>query len=120
MLKFKNSDWTTFPSTLCLDPYQIFEIQTRFRQHVGMYVSTLHTLFPRIAVFGNTTELPFEDTIEIVHMFLCPFDASGHHGHGKAALVDERSVFDNGEVDEGDLVDVEMEVSFENALSEEE
>lgn len=49
-------------------------------------------------------------------MFLGPFDARRHHDHGEAALVDQGCVFDDREVDIGDLVNVEMKIPFEDAL----
>ena len=50
-------------------------------------------------------------------MFLGPLDAGGHEDLREAFLVDVYCVFDDGEVDVGDLEDVVGEVAFEAALS---
>ncbi len=50
-------------------------------------------------------------------MLLGPFDAGRHENLRKAGLVDADGVFDDGEVDEGDLEDVVREVAFEYACS---
>jgi hypothetical protein len=50
-------------------------------------------------------------------MLFGPFDASGNHGDWKTGLEDECGVFDHGEVDVGDLVDVHMKVAFKNDLT---
>lgn len=47
-------------------------------------------------------------------MCLCPSDAGTGHDAGEALLVDADGVFDQGEVDEGDLEDVEWEVTLED------
>ena len=50
-------------------------------------------------------------------MFLRPLDAGGHEDLGETLLIDVDCVFDDGEVDVGDLEDVVGEVAFEAALS---
>lgn len=62
-------------------------------------------------------ELPREERVEAVEVLLGPFDAgAGHHG-GEALLVDADGVFDEGEIDVGDLENVEREVAFEDAAT---
>jgi hypothetical protein len=50
-------------------------------------------------------------------VLLGPFDARAGHDRRETLLVDADGVSDKGEVDEGDLEDVEGEIAFEDALS---
>lgn len=77
---------------------------------------TLHTLLESFAVFRQVAELSFEHAVEIIHMLFCPFDAGGHHDHWEARLVYQSCVFDDGEVYERDLVNVEMKIALKDAL----
>jgi hypothetical protein len=95
-------------STVSLYSDQIFKVQTRFCQHIGVDMCALHTLLEGVTVFRKTAELSLEHTVEVIHMLFRPLDTSGHHNHGKAGLIYQCCVFDNREVYEGDLVDVEM------------
>lgn len=78
---------------------------------------TLHTPLKNLAISWQIAKLSFKHTIEVIDMFLGPFDTGGHHDHGKAGLVYQSRVLYNGEVDEGHLVDVEMKIALEDALS---
>lgn len=63
-------------------------------------------------------ELSREKRVETVEVLLGPFDTGAGHYGGEALLVDADSVFDEGEVDVGDLEDVLGEVAFEDAATE--
>lgn len=65
----------------------------------------------------HTAELAAEEGIESVEVRLCPSDAGTGHHAWEALLVDADRVFDQGEVDEGDLEDVEWEITLEDAGS---
>jgi hypothetical protein len=73
-----------------------------------MELRPLHTNLPSITLPWHRAQLPFKQLIESIDVFLGPFDASAHHDHGEAALVDQGGIFDQGEIDEGNLVDVEV------------
>lgn len=81
-----------------------------------MYLRPLHTLRPRLAPLLHTAKLAQQNCIEVIDVLFRPLDARGHHDGRKTRLEDERRVFDDGEVDEGDLVDVDVEVAVEDAL----
>lgn len=77
----------------------------------------IHALIPHAGAALDAAKLARQDGIEAVEVLLGPLDAGGGHERGETLLVDGDGVFDDGEVDEGDLEDVEGEVAFEDALS---
>ncbi len=77
----------------------------------------LHTHLPSVAAFFYATQLPQEDCIKVIDMLLCPLDARGHHDGRETILEDDGSVFDDGEVDERNLVNVHMKIAIKYALT---
>lgn len=98
-------------------PNHILEVQSSLGQHLAMNQRPLHALLIHIPVFRDTAQLPLQNSVEPVHMLFSPLDTRRHHDHGKTLLVDQSGVFDDVEVDEGDLIDVQVEIALENALS---
>jgi hypothetical protein len=82
-----------------------------------MHPRPLHTLQERLPIPRQIAQLPFQNPIKIINMFFGPLDACRHHNHRETGLVYHGCVFDDCEVDKGDLIDVEVEVTFEYALS---
>lgn len=81
-----------------------------------MLAGALHTLLPHGAFRVDGAELAREDGVEVLDVVLGPLDARRHHGRLEARLVREDGVADDGEVDEGDLEDVLVQVAVEDAL----
>lgn len=92
------------------------EIQSHLREHLRMLLGSLHALVPRLRPTLGATKLPRQDGIERFDLLLGPLDAGAHHGRGEAALEAADCVLDDGEVDEGQLPNVEVQISLENAL----
>lgn len=53
----------------------------------------------------------------MVQVFLGPLDASAHHQGRKALLVYMDSVFDQREINKGDLEDMTVKVAFKENLT---
>lgn len=81
-----------------------------------MYARTFHAFLKDITVLRQVAELSFEHTIEIIHMLFRPFHTGGHHDHWEAGLIYQSRVFDDGEVNEGHLINVKMKIALEDAL----
>lgn len=62
-------------------------------------------------------ELSGEERVEAVEVLFGPFDAGAGHYGGEALLVDADGMFDEGEVNVGDLENVLGEVAFEDAAT---
>lgn len=78
----------------------------------------IHTLLPDGSAALDAAELAGEKRVEAVEVLFGPFDTGASHYGGETLLVDTDGVFDEAEVDVGDLEDVEGEVSFEDAGTE--
>jgi hypothetical protein len=76
----------------------------------------LHANHPSLTLLRHRAQLPLQQLIEVIDVLLGPFDTGTHHDHWETALVDQGGIFDEGEVDEGDLVDVMVEVTFKYTL----
>ena len=98
-------------------PNHIPKVQPSLTQHISMSQRRLHASLVRLALAVHTTQLSPQQRIELIHMLLRPLGTRRHHGHGEAGLVDEDRVLDRGKVDEAELVNVRVEVAFEDALS---
>lgn len=86
---------------------QITKIDSNLGQQRRLLVKGIHAFLPNRRSALYTTQLPDKDGIELIQMLLCPFDAgAGHHGR-EALLVYTDGVFHKGEVDEGDLENVQ-------------
>lgn len=81
-----------------------------------MYMRTIHTPLKNLAICWQVAELSFQHAVEIVDVLFRPFDAGGHHDHRKTGLVYQSRIFDDSEVDEGHLIDVEMKIALKDAL----
>jgi hypothetical protein len=79
-------------------------------------VRNKHAFVPQIATLVYTAQLPLQQGVKLVDVLLCPLDARGHELLGKALLEHVDGVFDDGEVNVGDLEDVVGQIAFENAL----
>lgn len=82
-----------------------------------MLLCSIHTLGPDGTPSVCAAQLPAKDAVECFDLFLGPFDAGAHHRARETVLKAGNRILDEGEVHEGDLPDVEMEVALENALS---
>lgn len=98
-------------------PDQPLKIDPDLGQLLRLLVHDVHALVPHAGAALDAAELARQDGVEAVEVLFRPLDAGRGHGRREALLVDADGVFDHGEVDEGDLEDVEGEVAFEDALS---
>ena len=78
---------------------QLPKIQPHNPQHARMFLRQLQTLIPDLALLINAAELPLQNNVEVVDVFLGPLDAGGHERLGKAGLECGDCVFDEEEVD---------------------
>jgi hypothetical protein len=102
--------------TLIFQPssHEVGEINTDLVQQGSVFVHNVKTFMPDRSAPLNTTKLTAEQGIEAVEVCLRPSDArTGHHA-GEALLVDADGVFDQGEVDEGDLEDVKWQITLKD------
>jgi len=81
-----------------------------------MYPCSIHAVFPNLAGFINTAKLKHQESVEVVEALLGPLDTSGHHWWREACLVNLSGIANNGEVDVRDLVNVQVQISFEYTL----
>lgn len=63
----------------------------------------------------HAAELASQQAIEAIQVVLGPADTGAAHHARKALLVDADGVLDESEVDEGDLEDVERQVTLKDA-----
>lgn len=96
--------------------HQFRKVQSNLLQHTRMLLREIQTLVPRGVVALHTTQLPLQDDVEVVNMFLGPLDTGRHQRVRKARLERGDGVLDDEEVDVGDLEDVVGEIAFECAL----
>jgi hypothetical protein len=82
-----------------------------------MLMRQIHALCPGLAPLLHTTELPLEEYVELINVLLRPLDAGGHELLREALLEHVDRVLDDGEVDEGDLEDVDGDITLKDALS---
>lgn len=82
-----------------------------------MLAGTVHAFLPHSAFRIDCAELAREDAVEVFNVIFRPLDAGRHHRGREAGLVRQDCVSDDGEVDEGELVNVLVEVAVEDALS---
>lgn len=79
-----------------------------------MFMHDIKTFVPDRSAPLHAAKLAAEQGIESVEVCLGPPDAGTGHHAGEALLVDADGVLDQGKVDEGDLEDVEWEITLEN------
>lgn len=96
---------------------KISEVKPNFGKHLSMLPCPLHAFRPRLTPVFSAAELPRQDDIECLDLFLCPLDTGAHHGRREAALEAGDRILDDAKVDEGQLPDIEMQVSLENTLT---
>jgi hypothetical protein len=101
---------------LILQPpsHKVSEINTDLGQQRSVFMHNVKTFVPDRSASLNTAELAPEQGIESVEVCLRPPDAGTGHHAWEALLVDAYGVLDQGEIDEGDLEDVEWEITLEN------
>jgi hypothetical protein len=101
---------------LILQPpsHEISEINTDLGQQGSVFMHDVKTFVPDRSAPLDAAELAAEQCIEAVEVCLRPSDAGTGHHAWEALLVDADGVFDQGEVDEGDLEDVEWEITLED------
>jgi len=87
-------------------PNKLRKVKPNIPQHRRMVMRLLHTFLPKRAILIDATQLPRQDDVEIINMLFRPLHASRHKNLREALLVYVNGVFDDGEVDEGDLEDV--------------
>lgn len=81
-----------------------------------MLFRLIHALLKSGTTSFSAAQLSGKNDIESVNLFLGPLDARTHEQRWETGLKSRDSVFDDGEVDKGQLPDVLMQVAFENAL----
>jgi hypothetical protein len=81
-----------------------------------MLFRLVHTLIISGTTSFGAAQLSGKNDIESVNLFLGPLDACTHEQRWKTGLKCRDSVFDDGEVDKGQLPNVLMQVALENAL----
>lgn len=95
--------------------HKIREVDPDLAEHVGMLMHNFQTFLPDGSAALHTAKLPSQDGIESIQVELSPADTGTAHHTRETLLVDADGVFDETEVDEGDLEDVEREITLEDA-----
>lgn len=98
-------------------PDQVTKVKTHIRHHARMLPRSAHTVPPRLAPLSHAAELLRQQVVELIEPLFGPFHARGHHDGGEAFLESGDCVFDEGEVDVGELEDVVAEVAGEHDLA---
>lgn len=85
---------------------QVRKINPDLIQKLGMLMYNAHALLPDAGTAFDTVQLPCKELVEVIQVSLGPLDAGACHERREALLVDTDRVFDETEVDEGNLEDV--------------
>ena len=81
-----------------------------------MLMRLSHALVPCGSIALRAAELPRQNRIERLHLFLSPAHTGAHHRRREARLEAADRVADDGEIHKRELPDVQVEVALEDAL----
>jgi hypothetical protein len=93
---------------------EVGEVYTDFGQRVGMLMYDIDAFLPDSRASLYAAELPGEKGIESVQVVFGPLDAGTCHNSREALLIDVECVFDQGEIDVGNLEYIEGEITLED------
>lgn len=93
---------------------KVNEIYTDFGQRVGMLVYNIDAFLPDSRASLYAAELPGEKGIESIQMVFGPLDAGTCQNSREALLVDVDCVFDQSEIDVGNLEYIEGKIALED------
>lgn len=93
---------------------KVGEVYTDFGQGVGMLMYNIDAFLPDSRASLYAAELPGEKRIESVQVVFGPLDARTCHNRREALLVDVKCIFDQGEIDVGNLEYIEGEITLED------
>lgn len=95
--------------------HEIRKVDPDLSEHIGMLMHNVQAFLPDGSAALHTAKLPSQHSIESIQVELGPADTGTAHHTREALLVDADGVFDETEVDEGDLEDVERQITLKDA-----